>query len=68
MPQFPSVQTASSFPCRYRVRDILVEALFRPLSVHMEITAILSQLCVGIDSISEPFDVGQMPDGVMLTL
>ena len=67
MSQSLGVQTASSLPCRDRVRDILVEALFRPLSVYMEITAIISQLCVGIDSISKPFDVGQMPDGAIIT-
>ena len=66
MPQFLGVQTSSSIPGRDRVRDIMAEALLRSLSVYMEITTIVSQLCMGIDRLSEPFNVGQVPDGVIL--
>ncbi len=66
MSQFLGVQTASSISCRDRVRDIMAEALLRSLSVYVEITAIVSQLCVGIDCLSKPFNLGQMPDGVIL--
>jgi hypothetical protein len=56
--QFPGVQTASSIPCRDRIRDIMAEALLRAFPVYVEITAIVSQLCMGIDCLSEPPDTG----------
>ena len=36
----------------------MAEALIRSLSMHMEITTIFSSVCVGIDCLSEPFNVG----------
>lgn len=44
----------------------MAETLLRSLSVYVEITALVSQLCVGIDCLSKPFNLGQMPNGVIL--
>ena len=66
MSQLLGIQTASSIPCRDRVRDIMAEALLRSLSVYMEITTIVSQLCVGVDCLSKPFNVGPMSDSGIL--
>ena len=49
-----------------RVQNIMAEALIRSLSMHMEITTIVSSFCVGIDCLSEPFNVGKRLDGVIL--
>jgi hypothetical protein len=51
VPQFVGIEKAATVPGRYRSRDFLAEALFRPGKVHLEVVRFLQELRMGIDRI-----------------